>query len=235
MRTLVLGLILTQLGSFSALAEPIWEARWGELDPFTTPPELEIIAEEAPEGFARSLRSSVAIVENPEGAHLPRVLGLRDYTEPSEKVGALIAKDGFSAQKVRFSGRFYVRTPHRNGSMLVNLANAEGRSLASFQLLALGRAEGEIQLNTLGAEGDRRMPTEAPAYLAKAWNDFVLEYDGAALTWSLTINHRPYRDLSVDANLSDTRVARFEIYSGFGAAAKTQIDLDALRFETVTP
>lgn len=223
------------LGSFCAVANPLWEASWGELDPFTAPPELEVVAEDEPEGFAKSLRTAVAIVENPEGAHLPRVLGLRDFTDPAEKVGAMVAKDGFSAQKARVSGRFYIRTPNRNGSLLVNLLNTEGQSLASFQLFALGREGGEIQLNTFGAKGDRRMPAEVPAYLAKAWNDFVLEYDGAGLTWSLTVNNRPYRDLPVDANLTDTRVARVEIHSGFGAACKTQIDLDALRFETVTP
>lgn len=213
-----------------------WKAEWSELEVQTLPHDVEISAANGPEAFASAFSTAASIVENPTpGGDSTHVLGLRDASEGKDLLSASVSKGGFSALKAKLSFQFYTRSSHRNGSLLVRLLNTEGKSLAAFQLYSKENALGEIQLNTFAPEGDRSEPKVKNLYTDKSWTPVTLDYDGAALLWSLQIGGREFSSLPVDATVIDQRVERIEIHTGFGAASKTLVYLDQLSFETISP
>lgn len=227
-------LLVSILGSFSPgwAAPSKWEAVIEEQQ-FGQPDGIEVQAQGGGEAFrSNAPTTAVTVVPDPAGSSR-MVIALRDTSDPAEKEGAAIAKGGFNAAKARLAFQFYTRSPQRNGNLLVRLLNREGKVVASFQLYAKGREKGELQLNTFAPESDRRAPAETGLYDEKTWTPVTLNYDGIALKWSLSIGNKEFTDIPVDVNLADTKVGRFEIYTGFGAATKTLLYIDNLSFETL--
>lgn len=230
---LKLAIVGSLFASGSLVAGEIWKGDWETSAPLEKPEGVEVIAEAAPGDFETAKATAVAVAEAPKGATGTRVLGLRDGGDGTTETGAAIIKSGFSAMRGALSFRFYTRSAHRNGSLLVRLLNREGKALASFQLYAKGHEKGEIQLNTFAPVEDRRMPQEHDLYFDKTWTPAALHYDGAALQWTLSVGDKEFTALPVDASLIDTTVERFEIYTGFGSASRTLLYLDDLQFETL--
>ncbi len=222
------------LGSFLFLASPLSASTWvfsGEgMEAFTSPQEVEVIAEAPPEAFSASDTTVVALVEPPGSVAAPSssalLLGLRDGGHPT--LGAAIAKGGFEALQASVSFGFYTTTPLRNGVLLVRLLNRESQVLASFQLLGKEQPNGEIALNPLSPTDLRRTPGDHDLYSGGVWTPVNLDYDGARLQWKLRIGTHEYSELPVDASLVDTAMERVEIHTGYGSSTKTVLYLDQI-------
>lgn len=229
--------LLVHLCSCFAGTQDAWSLQLEGRGVGEVPTDIEVIAEAGPQDYARTGTSSVAIVSTPQSSttvNSALVLGLRDGSSGDERTGAGIAKPGINASKLTVSFEFYIVTPQRNGSLMVRLLNSDNQALASFQLFATGRQEGEIQLNAFSPVRDRQNPADIGIFSGRTWTPVKLTYDGISLHWSLTVGDHVYNDIPVDAAVTDTKVARFELYSGFGSASKTEILINNLTISDIS-